>query len=161
MVHEITGDALDFHSGILCHQTNFFGVMGAGIAATIRDKLLTSAQYREYVNLCREYGSDLLGNVQYLRCEDGTVVANCFSQDDARLDYPKGRIAPLTDYNAMLSCFMNVLQTALNIEKDVYMPYKIGCGIAGGDWRKVRSIINEVFAGSPVNVYIVRRPGDN
>lgn len=33
------------------------------------------------------------------------------------------------------------------------MPFKIGCGIANGDWEIVLDIINRVFKGYNVSLY--------
>lgn len=41
MIQEIEGDLLCFPTNILCHQTNYYGVMDGGIAAAIRKKILT------------------------------------------------------------------------------------------------------------------------
>ena len=41
MVHEMTGDLLSCDADYICHQTNFYGVMGAGVAASIHSKLLS------------------------------------------------------------------------------------------------------------------------
>jgi len=35
----------------------------------------------------------------------------------------------------------------------VAMPFKIGCGIANGDWEIVLDIINRVFKGYNVSLY--------
>ena len=40
--------------GIICHQVNYQGVMGGGIAYSIAEKLLSAEQYREYQRLCAE-----------------------------------------------------------------------------------------------------------
>ena len=157
MVHNISGDALVVSKGgILCHQTNFFGVMGAGIAAAIKAKLLSHENYIDYVHVCKKLGRKTLGMVQFLNTPDGTVVANCFSQDDKCMAYPGNRISPVTDYNAMRKCFHTVCTYAFTTGKNAYVPYKIGCGIAGGDWQTVEAILNDEFSHSRVNLYIVR-----
>lgn len=161
MIHNISGDALiACKGGILCHQTNYFGVMGAGIAAAIRTRLLSRDDYMQYVDICRKCGRDNLGAVQFLFVSNGTVVANCFSQDDKLNIYPKGKIAPLTDYNAIRMCMEVMKSNAERWNKSVYIPYKYGCGIAGGDWNKVQEIINDVFKDSTIDVYIVKRLQD-
>lgn len=157
MVYEITGDALAFKDGVICHQTNYHGVMGAGIAAAIRQKLLTGKQYAAYCRLCRTTGRMLLGRVQYFDCPNGAVVANCFCQDEYLAQTADQTI---THYGEMRRCLINVRDTAETYGKKVYIPYKIGCGIAGGDWKIVRFIIDDVFKESTVEAYIVRRPGD-
>ena len=58
MVHEMTGDLLSCDADYICHQTNFYGVMGAGVAASIHSKLLSPAAYSVYQRLCRKMGRD-------------------------------------------------------------------------------------------------------
>ena len=48
MLTEQTGDILKITNGIICHQTNYHGTMGGGVAAGIAEKLLTPEQYKEY-----------------------------------------------------------------------------------------------------------------
>jgi len=39
----IKGDLLNCGADIICHQTNFFGMMGGGVAAAIWNQLLRCA----------------------------------------------------------------------------------------------------------------------
>lgn len=39
----IKGDLLNCGADIICHQTNFFGMMGGGVAASIWNQLLEPA----------------------------------------------------------------------------------------------------------------------
>ena len=97
MIEEIKGDLLTSGTDILCHQTNYVGVMGAGIAYAIKTKLLTPEQYVEYQRYCQLYGAVALGSVQFIHLSNGQYVANVFSQDDF---YSK-RKDTITDYSAM------------------------------------------------------------
>ena len=91
MVREITGDLLSCDADVICHQVNYYGVMGGGIAAAIRRRVLTDSQYSKYQRLCAAHGDSLLGKVQYLRCKKNRVIANVFSQRDMSTDYPAFR----------------------------------------------------------------------
>lgn len=51
MVREITGDLLSCDADVICHQVNYYGVMGGGIAAAIRRRVLTDSQYSNYQRL--------------------------------------------------------------------------------------------------------------
>ena len=137
MIQEIQGDLLKSEADILCHQTNFTGIMGGGIAASIREKVLTDGQYKEYRSLCAEHGKALLGTVQYLPAKNGKTIANLFSQND-------WNVGPvLTNYEAMRACLKAVESYARGNGLTVGLPGYIGCGIAGGDWKTVREIIEE------------------
>lgn len=69
MVREIKGDLLKCDANVLCHQTNYYGVMGGGIALSIKNKVLTPMQYSAYQNYCYMRGEAALGTVQYLCIE--------------------------------------------------------------------------------------------
>jgi hypothetical protein len=122
--------------------------MGAGIAAAIADKLLTPESYEKYQRFCATNGAKALGYTFYLDAIDGRLIANMFSQKafDAGGD--------LTDYQAMLNCFAHVRKLAAKENRSVSIPAGIGCGIAGGDWEKVRFVINKIFGGPGVEATI-------
>lgn len=135
MVREITGDLLSCDADVICHQVNYYGVMGGGIAAAIRHHVLTDSQYSKYQRLCAAHGDNLLGKVQYLRCKKNRVIANVFSQRDMSTDYPTFR-----------KCMIEVRDWAKGQGYTVAVPGRIGCGIAGGNWDTVRGILYDIFA---------------
>lgn len=150
MIKEVLGDLLTCGADIICHQTNCRGVMGAGVARQIRDKLLTKEQYEKYQTFCHKHGSNLLGHVQWFRVSDNLVVANLFGED-----IPTGTGLD-TDYDALKKCFVRVEEVAREKQKTVAIPGYIGCGLAGGDWTKVLyEIIVPIFQNSPVELTIV------
>lgn len=160
MLTELTGDILNVKDGIICHQVNYFGVMGGGVAAAIAENILTEEQYRAYADYCKQAGRTALGTVQFLGCTDSLIVANMFCQDDARA---RGGMVEggITDYDAMSRCFVRVRSMALLQGKRVYIPRNIGCGIAGGSWNLVWRILFAVFSPGdcPVEAFIVGRKG--
>lgn len=159
MVHEITGDLLKVKQGIICHQTNYYGVMGGGIAAAIADRILTAEQYAAYSNYCKQAGRTALGTVQFLGNVPGLVVANMFCQDESKPQVD-GRY-DITDYEAMVSCLIRIRDLAEAHKLTVHIPHHIGCGIAGGDWNLVRQLIYSIFSESVVDVFIVAREAAN
>lgn len=156
MIREVTGDLVKSDAHLICHQTNFHGVMGGGVALSIWNELLTDTSKMLYQEHCADRGRDLLGTVHFVRAtrqSDGhdSIVANLFCQDD-QLQADGG----LTRYDCMRKC----LQVVEVIAREqgmptVAMPGYMGCGIAGGDWGKVYAIIREVFEYSPVELTIV------
>lgn len=156
MIKEIKGDLLSCHADFICHQTNYAGVMGGGVALAIKNKLLSDTAYKAYQRLCAKKGRDLLGEVQFLAGgvkDDGDtayIVFNLFCQDE--YVQPDGGI---TRYDCMRKCLDTVRQYAMQYKQSVAIPGNMGCGIAGGDWKKVRSIIEDVFGNSPVPCFIV------
>lgn len=157
-VNEITGDIIRDGYGIICHQVNFQGVMGGGVAASIRERLLSDEQYKEYQRYCRTNGAGALGKVWYTpvdaeKAKDNKplVVANMFCQN-AR---PDARTGCLTHYDFMEDCFADVKNIAETWKRPIFIPGYIGCGIAGGDWNRVKWIIQHTFRDAKVPVTIV------
>lgn len=144
MIKHIKGDIFKSGADVIIHQVNCHGVMGGGIALQVRQKY--PEVYKKYVNVCKKYDADtLLGMMQTAKANDGTVIVNMFSQNDF------GHDGCYTDYDAM----RNGLETvrALYEGKSIAIPYLIGCGLGGGDWKIVSQIIEEVFADREVTLY--------
>lgn len=158
MLTELTGDILNVTNGIICHQVNYFGVMGGGVAAAIAENILTEEQYKSYTDYCKQAGRTALGTVQFIGCTGGLIVANMFCQDDARA---RGGMteAGITDYDAMRRCLVRVRSVAQVHNKSVYFPHNLGCGIAGGDWSTVKFIMEDTFKFYPVKAFILKRKG--
>lgn len=155
MVQEIVGDLLECNADFICHQTNFYGVMGGGVARAIWDKLLDDNARYAYQNLCCTYGRSLLGTVQFIPVirksdEKEIILSNLFCQDDE----PQAD-GGLTRYDDMRSCLERVKRYAKLHGSKVALPGYMGCGIAGGNWQIVRNIIEDVFGRSPVSCTIV------
>ncbi len=145
MIKEITGDLLTVDADVICHQVNYFGVMGGGIATAIRDRLLSKRKYATYVDYCQRLGRNALGTVLFTpTLASKGIVANLFSQDNFT-----------TDYDALYDCLNTVEKTARRACWTVALPGNMGCGIADGDWGEVMKIINQVFDESPVELTIV------
>lgn len=122
-------DLLSVQHGIIAHQVNCKGVMGAGLAKQIRSKY--PQVFDSYSKHCSD---ECLGKIQLIQVTESLYVANLFSQ----LNY--GRGSRHTDYEAMRSCFLKLNQFK---DIDIYLPYAIGCGLAGGDWQIVSNLIDE------------------
>lgn len=125
----VMGDILDVQPGIICHQVNCQGVMGSGLARQIREQWpQTYLDYRSAF----EKGLLSLGSVITSEVSPGLYVAHMCGQDR----YGRGKV--YTDYPALVTCFGAVLASG----KQVYIPYGIGCGLAGGDWDIVSAAID-------------------
>lgn len=149
MIKETAGDLLECQANILCHQVNCQGVMGAGIARQIREKILTRNQFLRYKTLCSRYGSELLGHVLYLKVvPNKKYIANIFGQNECGNGIQ-------TDYRALSLALQKVHNSAKKYGFSVAVPGYIGCGLAGGDWDYVlHSIIEPIFKNSIVELTI-------
>lgn len=153
MIKIVDGSLLGATENILCHQVNCQGIMGAGAAKVLIDKYpKLKPLYQEYCKRTRIHNntSSLLGNVYLFDGEDGHIVANLFGQDS----YGGAKGILYTDYTALEIAFVRVRDYALLREFSIAMPYRIGCGLANGDWNnKVYPMIERVFHNIDVTLY--------
>ena len=119
---------LNIIEGIVIHQCNAKGVMGAGVAMQLRTKY--PELYTVYKN------SDLkLGNISIYNHTDYLYIVNCIMQDNY------GRERCYTDLHAVKTCMMRVHALSQDLGLQVYAPYNMGCGLAGGDWYIVKQLV--------------------
>jgi len=133
----IQGDLLNSKEDIILHQVNLQGYMAAGVAYQIAKKY--PSVEKEYI----DYLNKKLGEVVFAKTNT-YVVGNCFSQN---YDFT-------TNYKALEECLIKV-KNYMNNNKltSVAIPYKYGCGIASGDWEKVKQIFEEIFYDLELVIY--------
>lgn len=136
-------DLLATHRGIIVHQVNCRGAMGSGVAQQIITK--HPVVYGAYRSFFMQDPKPALGDVQFVPVNDSLHVANVFGQDR----YGGGDRC-YTDYDALEQGLRTVAQFADDEGLKVYLPYKIGCGLAGGDWKVVSEIIERVLPTATV-----------
>lgn len=138
-IKQITGNVLDSDAPIIAHQVNCQGVMGAGVAKCVREKYPDIMN--TYSRWCKEYKPQILLGMVLDYCTDhNQIIANCFAQHKTG----NGR---QTDYEAFYVCLEN-LRKAIDyygFERRIAFPYKIGCGLGGGDWDIIFAMIKSVF----------------
>ena len=157
MIHEVKGDLTTYEADFICHQANYHGVMGGGVALAIWNKMLDRQARAAYQIHCAKKGASLLGTVQFVPAVQHTtdgdrmcIVYNLFCQaDEVQED------GGITHYESMRDCLEQVERLARRSGRTVALPGYMGCGIAGGNWQRVRGIIEDVFGNSPVSCTIV------
>lgn len=130
----IEQDILDVKYGIIGHQAGLQGDMGAGLALQIKSRW--PEVYNRYRKALR--GRYLhLGAVQLINISHGLYVANLVGHDN----YGMG--VRHVDYRALASALSKLvlLRDGFTPPLPVYLPYKLGCGLAGGNWDVVEQII--------------------
>lgn len=159
MIKIVNGDLLQSNLPLIAHQTNCLGVMGAGIAKTIKNKW--NSVYTQYANYCKifKYSKKLLGKCQLCITGDEPInlVANLFGE----YSFTES-VAPYenrhTDYDALKEALLDLKACCENYNiKELGIPYKLGCGLAGGDWDGVVfPILQEIFNDNTVTLYIYK-----
>lgn len=133
---------------IVIHQVNCQGKMEAGLAKQIKAKY--PFVYDNYLHLIsgnKDNKFDLLGTVQYINIEDKyeyfsfydyNYIVNLFGQ----YDYGKGKHTEYSAiYNGLCKIANDFKKCYANLPVNLYIPYKMGCGLGGGDWSIVSKII--------------------
>lgn len=143
MIKELKGNLLDSNCDVICHQVNLQGVMGGGLALQIATKYPhCEKEYKEY---CKKYNGDLLGRVCFYEIKDFKYIANCFSQNE---DFT-------TNYKWLEYCVNMIYEFAKkHYLRYVGIPKNYGCGIAKGDWNRVKAIWCDKFKDSEIELQI-------
>lgn len=154
--YEIEGDlielALNGRFDVIAHGCNCFCKMGNGIAPLMAknfgcDKYPLEGD--EYIGVINKLGQiEYRNNIYTLpNSHDGydqisfnLTVVNCYTQYYNRGNNPLGRDAANIDYQALELCLRKM--NFLFKDKFIGLP-KIGCGLAGGDWNIVSSMIQK------------------
>jgi O-acetyl-ADP-ribose deacetylase (regulator of RNase III) len=163
MLKYIEGDATDPVSdtkyNIIVHVVNDEGVMGAGIARTIREKW--PHVYSKYVSLFKSPAKDRAtaqGQIQIVRADGDLFVCNLFGQSGIGPFYG----LPAVRYGAIEEGLLRLnhrIATANDkTSVSLHMP-RIGCGLAGGSWAKVQDVIERVFEDSDIPITVYDYPG--
>lgn len=152
MIKNVIGDILTPNKEnkgiIVCHQVNCRGVMGAGLALQV--KTMYPDVYDTYRDKCRQIAVGIggLGDVQFCSviAEAGYIIANVFGQ------YRYGRGKRYTEYDALRKAFGKIAMSFPTYT--IRIPYRMGCGLAGGDWKVIYGIIEETLVAAGLDVEI-------
>lgn len=142
------GDLLQATEEVIGHQVNCFGLAG-GLAADVFEKWPDAEKdYLQVVSRVKPLA--LLGMPQLTGQQpDGHIIANIFGQYHPGADYRPDELREALETLGVL---------ARNHGWSVALPYKLSCGICGGDWNEVLDMIE--WAMADVNCVIYQREGD-
>ncbi|RTK93161.1 Appr-1-p processing protein [Candidatus Saccharibacteria bacterium] len=136
MLQVIEGNILDFEDGVIFHQVNCIGVMGAGLALQIARKYPIVLDEYENICECFSYPEHNLGGVSATKIPDGPTVVNLFGQ----IEPGRGK---QTNYGALADALSGSLEFRLQGTR--YFPYGMACGLAGGNWDVVVEMIEYFY----------------
>jgi O-acetyl-ADP-ribose deacetylase (regulator of RNase III) len=157
MVTEVIGNLLEADVCTIVHQANLFHTFGAGLARAIRAKY--PAAYE--ADLKTKFGDKKkLGTFSWAvipKAGDSTrkltYIANLYSQIGI------GGTGRQTNYDAMVDGLSRLKDYIYeNHDRTLGIPYQLGCGLANGDWRIVRAIIESTFDDDKIAAYIYKLP---
>ena len=140
------GDVFTTEATYIGHGVNCMGVMGAGIAKTVREKF--PQVYKEYKWLCNSLDG-LKPGCYFVYPENGKHIVNFATQRNP---------GPDATYEWLFTSLLRFSQQAVaRIPKNgnlVAIP-ELGCGIGGLEWPVVKKVIETVEAIVPQIKYEV------
>lgn len=157
-MNEVKGNlitmALQGHFDIITHGCNCFCTMGAGIAPQIKDA---------FPDAWHADNATVKGDIMKLGCytqahvevqDTGWVtVINSYSQYNYGRNHADGDKTPI-DYEALTLCLRKINHN--NKGKSIGLP-KIGAGLAGGDWRRIKNIIETELKDMSVTIVLYKK----
>ena len=132
----IEENILDIKKGIIVHQVNCRGVMGAGLAKQIKRKW--PKVFNDYYSFCRQPAQKLIGEVLVTPITSELSVASLFGQDN----FGRQKDKVYTSYPAHAGAWnrLGAHAFAKRFMSYVYAPFYIGAGLANGDWKEIHKI---------------------
>jgi len=168
MITTINKDILTVDKGVIVHSVNCIGGVGGLAGAIARKWPKNASEYIAHIKR-QKLPIMLLGSVFEVNVAHNVVVANLFGQNNI------GTKERQTEYSALITGFKDIAKTyfrgndiktvhfsGIGLEdvsnelNDIYIPYKIGCGLGGADWNIVEEIIHKCFEKSINDVYICK-----
>lgn len=180
MIREIRGNALQTEAMVIGQGTNCIGAMGKGFALAVADtwphvkrefkRLHESVPTIRGTRPNTAIAPSLLGTVQFVGVSEVGLrrrlrpnllaIANLFIQlevgtERRRAEYDAVRSSLTAARDQMLAGIaLDPRRPDEIIHPTSLALPRIGAGLSGGDWLTIRSIIDEVFGASPIDVTI-------
>ena len=136
MLYIVKRDITTF-PGYICHQCNCVSKGTKGLAKKLFDKYPWANTYGEF----RQFGTvDIKYPPAYPSSDTGPIIVNMYSQYMPGNNEKKG----FDRHEAFLRC-LEIIDSEFKGE-ELAFPYKVGCGLAGGDWEGFYKPVLEAFS---------------
>ncbi len=147
-IHIIDGDILKTKAEYIAHQCNCITDRAGGLAYTLFIKYPFANDYREEVK--RDPGRI---NIHVSSVFPHAII-NMFAQY-----YPgsSGRNDSKTSRLAWFQSCLDEIATYCPSDAKIAMPWKIGCGLAGGNWDKYYALIEKFARDNPKMTVFLHR----
>ena len=134
-----------FGAQALAHGCNCRGSMGAGIATGFRDRY--PEMYAEYRRRCKSRPREFnLGDAFLWKADDKPWVFNLGTQE--------GYWRTRASYEAIEAALASMREQADREGVASIAVPRLGAGYGGLSWKKVRAVVEKVFADWPGTLYV-------
>lgn len=135
----INGDITQIAEGVIVHQVNCQGAIGAGLSGQLIAKY--PQLERDYYERCEgENPEELMGTMLQTIINDKLAIVSVFAQLNYGNAYKTHKV--YTDMDVLVQD-LKFLCTVYPEDK-FYIPYRIGCGLAGGNWEELERRIKRL-----------------
>lgn len=144
----IRQNILDADIDVLIQQCNCYGVMGAGLAKSLKDAY---PQVHEVdVAFRLPFGPERLGHWSVANVPN-RVTGNLLQVVNVYAQVGFGRDKKQTREDVLIDTIENILRSAKDNQPygqrriSIGIPWRIGCGLGGGDWGLVLTELNRLY----------------
>jgi len=153
-IEVIEGDLLDFPNkiNVIAHSCNTMNIMGGGIAKKIRESFPEAyeADSKAYRNK-----EAVLGRFSWCKIKSNPKkrIVNLYTQQKVG----SGRQVDYEGFYTSLSFLAQALQSS-NFRADYVLgiPFGISCGLAGGSWLIIESMLSYILSSCDFKSYLVK-----
>ncbi len=151
MIKYEKGSILEINKGYIVQQVSCKNAYGAGISGAIAKKWPKVEQ--AYRTQCKKAEKpEIQFHLQIIKLENDLFCVNVFSQKEYGNSAKTGKI--YTDMETLIACLTAIANRAQRENLPVYIPYKIGCGLAGGNWNELANAL-DLLDNEKFNVMIL------
>lgn len=138
---------------VIAHQCNCVTTYGKGLSKTIFENYPVANDYSR-----RKNGyTDKRGTIRLHKVSENRYIANLFAQ--YKPGKPDNKETEEQRLQWFSDCLYRLGKWLCNYpveNRTVGMPYKIGCGLAGGDWKEYRKLLEKFCAKFQVRLTLYK-----
>ena len=143
MIHYLKGDVTEltgFEPKLIIHVCNNKGAWGGGFTGALSKKWKQPEYYY------RRRRRHILGDIQFVQVNEHTNVVNMIAQ------VLGDKTGVNLRYVALRQCLYAIRDYAINHNCTIHAP-RFGAGLAGGDWKIIEKMINQILFNVKVYIY--------
>lgn len=143
----VNGDLLYADETYLCHQCNCVTKRAAHLAWSVFDRYPYADTYEDRIKPSEPGTISLMTTDS----DEDRAIVNMYAQYFPGKSNPRN--VSLDGYDARLRYFRSCLSYMESLEGSFAFPFGIGCGAAGGDWKRYSPLLERFSMDRAVTLY--------